>query len=137
MLREIDTYQKIRKIRSVTKSRLQPGRFLQYGAVSQIVGSLGIDIHHASPFNGVDNRTAEFLRNSRTTETPPQTPSPACNRRIGISSSMYHNGTLAGTVVNTFFQSVQDEGISVPALIGCFCQIESQGTFIRSVFIGK
>ena len=46
-------------------SRLQAGRFLQHGAMSQIVGSPGVDIHHAPSFNGVDDRTAEFLRDSR------------------------------------------------------------------------
>lgn len=75
-------------------SHLQAGRFLQYGAMSQIVGSPGVDIHHAPSFNGVDDRTAEFLRDSRTAETPSQTSSPACHRRIGIGSSVHHNGAL-------------------------------------------
>mgnify|MGYP006887420250 CR=1 FL=1 len=39
-------------------SHLQAGRFLQYGAMSQIVGSPGVDIHHAPSFNGVDDGTA-------------------------------------------------------------------------------
>lgn len=137
MLREIDTYQKIRKTRSVNKESLTTRSFSSVRSCEPDSREPRHRYTSRFPFNGVDNRAAEFLRNSRTAETPSQTPSPACNRRIGISSSMYHNGTLAGTVVNTFFQPVQDEGISVPALIGCFCQIESQGTFIRSVFIGK
>lgn len=118
-------------------SHLQAGRFLQYGAMSQIVGSPGVDIHHAPSFNGVDDRTAEFLRDSRTTETPSQTSSPACHRRIGIGSPVHHNGALTGTVVDTLFQPVQDKGISVPALIGRLRQVEAQGAFVRTVFVGE
>ena len=120
MLREIDTYQKIRKYGNmfVNKESLTTRSFLQYGAVSQIVGSLGIDIHHAfAPLMASIIGRLSFCGTAGQPKLRPKRPPLLCNRRIGISSSMYHNGTLAGTVVNTFFQSVQDEGISVPALI--------------------
>lgn len=55
-------------------SRLQAGRFLQYGAMSQIVGSPGVDIHHAPSFNGVDDRTAEFCGTAGQPKLRPKRP---------------------------------------------------------------
>ncbi len=46
----------------------------KYGTVRQIVGSFGIDIHHASSLDGVDDGAGEFLRNSRTAEARPRRP---------------------------------------------------------------
>ena len=118
-------------------SGLQACRFLPYGAMSQVVGSPGVDIHHAPSFNGVDDRTAEFLRDSRTAETPSQTSSPDCHRRFGLGSPVHHNGPLTGTVVDTLFQPVPDKGLSVPALISRLLQLEAQGAFVRTVFVGE
>lgn len=91
----------------------------------QIVGSFGIDIHHASSLDGVDDGAGEFLRNSRTAEAASQTSAFAHNRRVGIGSSMHHNGTFAGAVVDTPFQPVEDEGVTVFSLIGGLRQVET------------
>ena len=110
---------------------------MQDGALSQIIGSVGINIHHASALNGIDDRTRKLFGYCRTSEAPPQSSSITDNRRISVSSPVHHNGTPAGMVVNPFFQPFQYQGISVFALVSRFGQIKSQRTFQRTVFVRK
>ena len=78
----------------------------QDGTMCQVIGRFGIDKDDTSPFDGIDDGLGQVLRNGRTTETSSQTTGRTGYGRVGVCRTVYHDGTLAGTVVDSFLQAV-------------------------------
>lgn len=109
----------------------------QEGAVGQIVLVVGVDKEHTTFFDCVDNRFGECLRQGGASEAPSQASGRSGDVGIGICGTMHHDGALFGLVVNSFFQPVQHQGVTVASLISVFGQVKAKRTFVRTVFIGE
>lgn len=103
----------------------------------QIVLVVGVDKEHTTFFDCVDNRFGECLRQGGASEAPSQASGRSGDVGIGICGTMHHDGALFGLVVNSFFQPVQHQGVTVASLISVFGQVKAKRTFVRTVFIGE
>ena len=59
----------------ITEERSNAVFGIQDMTLCEVLGSSGIDVHHAPSFDGINQRTGDFLWNSRTSETSSQSAS--------------------------------------------------------------
>ena len=75
--------------------------------LGEVVGILGIDKEDTAPFDRINYRTIELLRQGRATEAPTQSLPPSANRGIGILGAVNHDGSSSGIVIKALLQPIK------------------------------